>query len=667
MTDLNLSAPSQLLPTHLQKEVAWFDEPIADHLAGMLLIAKMLELDSSTLIAIEHLTSKETLTKLTERLGEEPARLIKGFQALDSTRTKAASGQAESLRKMLLAFSQDLRVVFIYLVARLQTLRWVTKEKLPVEESWAQELLEIDATLANRLGVWQIKWEMEDLAFRIVNPAAYKEIATLLDSKRVVRQRFVEDIVGKIQNELFVNKISAEVYGRPKHIYSIYRKMEGKHLDFSHLYDVSAVRVIVDDVKNCYTALGIFHGLWQPLNQEFDDYIARPKPNGYQSLHTVVKDGDEVPFEIQIRTQAMHYQAEYGVAAHWKYKEGGSTQHTGPTSARSTKGTISAAEEYERKVAWARQLIAWKEDAWEQLKGQAIDEQVYALTPLGRVIATDPNATPLDFAYAVHTNIGHRCRGAKVDGVMVPLDTVLRNGQTVEIITVKEGGPSRDWLSPDKGYLASHRARSKVKAWFNAIDTQAERDPKILAKEAKEAKDLKDARDVKDQVTEPTPIVDLMIKPSRKKKDSGDVLIVGVDSLLTQLSKCCRPVPPDEINGFITRGRGISIHRSDCQTLKQLMLRAPERIIKSAWSENTSSNSIFSAEIALMAVDRHGLLRDISEVFSKLRINVVGVNTLSSKGMASMQFSIEIHSLDEITLAMKQLTSVKGVTSAQRK
>ena len=658
MTDLNLSAVKRNMPSQIKEDNAWFDEPIADHLSGMLLIARMLELDSSTLIAIEHLSSKDTLAKLTERLGEEPARLIKGFQALDSTRTKAASGQAESLRKMLLAFSQDLRVVFIYLVARLQTLRWVTKEKLPIEESWGQELLEIDATLANRLGVWQIKWEMEDLAFRIVNPVAYKEIASLLDSKRVVRQRFVEDIVGKIQNELFVNKISAEVYGRPKHIYSIFRKMQGKHIDFSHLYDVSAVRVIVDDVKDCYTALGIFHHLWQPLSKEFDDYIARPKPNGYQSLHTVVKDVDEVPFEIQIRTQAMHHQAEYGVAAHWKYKEGGSNQSHGPSSTHGSRGAISAAEEYERKVAWARQLIAWKEDAWDQLKGQAIDDQVYALTPLGRVIAIDPNSTPLDFAYAVHTNIGHRCRGAKVDGVMVTLDTVLRSGQTVEIITVKEGGPSRDWLSPDKGYLASHRARSKVKAWFNAIDAQAERDPKVQAKEAKEEKEL---------VIEPTPIVDLMIKPSRKKKDSGDVLIVGVDSLLTQLSKCCRPVPPDEINGFITRGRGISIHRSDCQTLKQLMLRAPERIIKSAWSENTSSNSIFSAEIALMAVDRHGLLRDISEVFSKLRINVVGVNTLSSKGMASMQFSIEIHSLDEITQAMKQLNSVKGVTSAQRK
>jgi GTP pyrophosphokinase len=647
MSELKISEIDLLHPI-TKSSVTWFDEPTVDHLAGMLQTAKLLELDGTTLLAIEHLTSTETLTKLSERIGEEAARLIKGYQALDSTRTKAASGQAETLRKMLLAFSQDLRVVLIYLVARLQTLRWVTKEKLPIEPQWAQEILEIDATLANRLGIWQLKWEMEDLAFRVLNPQAYQEIARLLDSKRVVRQRFVEDIVGKIQNELFVHKLSAEVYGRPKHIYSIWRKMQGKHLDFSHLYDVSAVRVIVDDIKACYTVLGIVHQIWQPLNKEFDDYIARPKPNGYQSLHTVVKDDENIPFEVQIRTKSMHHQAEYGVAAHWRYKE----------DSYAKTGTISAAREYERKVAWARQLIAWKEDAWDQLKGQAIDDQVYALTPLGRVLALEKNATPIDFAYAVHTNIGHRCRGAKVDGTIVPLDTILHNGQTVEIMTVKEGGPSRDWLSIEKGYLASHRARSKVKAWFNAIDTPVEKDSKGIEKDVKNPKELKHI---------PEELPQLNIKPSRKKKDTGDILIVGVDSLLTQLSKCCRPVPPDPINGFITRGRGISIHRSDCQTLRQLGIRAPERIIKSAWAEQTSQNSIFAAEVGIKAIDRHGLLRDISEVFSKLRINVVGVNTLSSKGMASMQFSIEIHSLDEVAQAIKLLMNVKGVTSAVRK
>lgn len=697
MTDLNTLSQKSVDPSLGAADVAWFGEPIVDHLAGMLLTAKVLELDPATQNAIEHLRSNEVLAKLIDRLGEDPARLIKGYQALEQTRTKAASGQVETLRKMLLAFSQDLRVVLIYLASRLQTLRWVTKEKLPVEPLWGQELLEIDATLANRLGIWQVKWEMEDLAFRIVNPIAYQEIAKLLDSKRIVRQRFVEDIVGKIQNELFLLKIQAEVYGRPKHIYSIWRKMAGKAIDFGHLYDVSAVRVIVEDVKDCYAVLGVVHDLWQPLTKEFDDYIARPKLNGYQSLHTVVRDGQNSPFEVQIRSHAMHHQAEYGVAAHWRYKEVGAkgVRAKGVSSKglnsqdlssqgvfTSSTGSISAAQQYEQKVAWARQLIAWKEDAWEQLKGQAIDEQVYALTPLGRVIPMDKNATPLDFAYAVHTNIGHRCRGAKVDGAIVSLDTPLHNGQTVEIITTKEGGPSRDWLLLDKGYLQTHRARSKVKAWFNALDEEGTRESKHGSQDGREAKDLremreaKDARDIKDAKDsketidgrlEQVNLPEFFIKPSRQKKEMGDVLVVGMDSLLTQLSKCCRPVPPELIKGFVTKGRGVSIHRADCQTLKQLQMRAPERIIKTAWSSRPSQQSIFSAEITLMALDRHGLLRDISEVFSKLKINVVGVRTLSNKGMASMQFSIEIHSLDEIDLAIKQLSVVKGVTYARRK
>lgn len=642
MVDLNRTADISATDNLLDDTLAWFGEPLQHHLTGMLQTAKMLELDVPTLIAIEYLQSHESLTKLSERFGEESARLIKGYQALELARTKAAGGQTESLRKMLLAFSQDLRVVLMYLASRLQTLRWVIHQKLPVEKNWAQEILEIDASLANRLGIWQIKWEMEDLAFRVVHPTDYQKIAKLLDSKRITRQRFVEDIVGKIQNELFVQKIAAQVYGRPKHIYSIWRKMQGKEIDFSHLYDVSAVRVIVEDVKECYAVLGIVHHLWQALNEEFDDYIAKPKPNGYQSLHTVVKDAQQIPFEIQIRTQAMHHQAEYGVAAHWRYKE------------NIPSGSISAAHAYERKVAWARQLIAWKEDAWDQLKGQAIDDQVYALTPLGRVIALDKNATPLDFAYSVHTNIGHRCRGAKVDGVMVPLDTVLRSGQTVEIITTKEGGPSRDWLSVDKGYLATNRAKSKVKAWFNALDQESIKEEKSVTKEERIEK------------LELTPVPELLIKPSRLKKDTGDVLVVGVDSLLTQLSRCCRPVPPDAIQGFVTRGRGVSIHRSDCVTFKQLLLRAPERIIKTAWSRQ-DANAIFSAEIRVQAIDRQSLLRDISEVFSKLKINVIGVNTLSSKGMASMQFSIEIHTLDEMDQVIVQLSQVKGVTFARRK
>ena len=408
----------------LSNQQTWFGESLKEHLDGMLEIAKTLYLDEATLKAIAHLDSKQSTPKLQSELGEEATSLIKSFQALELTRSKAAAGQVETLRKMLLAFSQDIRVVLMYLSSRLQTLRWISKQKLDVPSDWALELLEIDAALANRLGMWQIKWEMEDLAFRSYNPKAYYEIAKQLDGKRNERQKFITRIMQNFEYLLQEGHIPAQVQGRPKHIYSIWKKMQGKSLDFSHLYDISAIRILVESVPQCYAVLGIAHDIYKPVLQEFDDYISHPKPNGYQSLHTVVADDNGTVFEIQIRTHEMHHQAEYGVAAHWRYKEGVKS------------GTISEAALYEQRIAWARQLISWKEDAWEQMKGQTIDDHIYALTPLGRVIALDPNSTPLDFAYSVHTNIGHRCRGAKIDGVMVPLDTVVKSGQTVEILTV---------------------------------------------------------------------------------------------------------------------------------------------------------------------------------------------------------------------------------------
>lgn len=619
----------------------WFGESTLEHQSGMLGIAQMLELDEVTQVAIRHLDLEESSSKLTNRLGAEVTQLILGFKALELTREKAAHGQVESIRKMLLAFSQDLRVVFIYLASRLQTLRWVTQKEIVPEIAWAQEILEIDAALANRLGIWQMKWELEDLAFRIVNAAEYQEIASLLDNKRSLRQSFITEMVSILEAQLVASGVLGSVYGRPKHIYSIWRKMAGKSLSFANLYDVSALRVLVADVKDCYAVLGLVHHIWRPVPREFDDYIARPKPNGYQSLHTVVMNADDIPLEIQIRTQEMHQQAEYGVAAHWRYKE------AAPSTAS------SAAKQYEERIAWARQLIAWKEDAWEQLKSQKIDEQVYVMTPLGRVVALEKDSTPLDFAYAVHTNLGHRCRGARVNGAMVTLDTRLQNGQTVEVIAVKEGGPSRDWLMPEKSYLVSHRARSKVRAWFNAQDAELE--------------PIKELRPIKEDIKEDLPEPSFLLKPSKRKTDAGDILVVGVDSLMTQLSKCCRPVPPDEISGFITRGRGVSIHRRDCSTLKQLAQRAGERIIRTNWGQSSDSKALFSAEIQLEALDRQGLLRDISEVFAKLKINVIGVKTLSSRGLASMQFSIEVPHISQIKLALTALEDVKGVTGARRK
>jgi len=629
------------------------------HILGVQEILQTLKLDAATCTAAEHLNSQLNKEALEKQLGQEVASLILGYRGLKAAQLKiarqssgqlgqSAQAQVEVLRKMLLAFAHDLRVVLLHLASVLQTLRWVTSQRIEVPAHWAQDILDVDAALANRLGIWQLKWEMEDLAFRCLAPDTYKQIAKLLDSKRVEREDFVAHIIQRLQDELKQAGVVADVQGRPKHIYSIWKKMQGKALDFAQLYDVRAFRILVDDVKDCYTALGVVHHVWQPIPKEFDDYIARPKPNGYQSLHTVVMDQEGTSFEVQVRTHEMHKQAEYGVAAHWRYKEAG---------AQGYAGTISAKDEYDQRIAWARQLIAWKEDAWDQLKGQELDDQIYVLTPLGQVIPLQQGATPVDFAYSVHTDLGHRCRGARVDGAMVPLDTRLKNGQTVEIISVKQGGPSLDWLNVERGYLATHRARSKVRAWFAAQQAEHE-----ASKETKEA--------VKEEVAEVKPeLPDIILRKSKAKATHGDVLVVGVDSLLTQLSRCCRPVPPDAIRGFVTRGRGVSIHRADCSTFKQLLARAPERVVLTEWGDQTqqSSKTLFPVDIALMALDRQGLLRDISEVFSRLKINVTGVKTQSRKGLASMQFTIEIPSTEGLQTAITALLDVSGVTEARRK
>ena len=632
-----------------------FGEDLHAHAMGVKEILLFLKLDEASCLAAEHLDSTLSKESLEKQLGQEVAQLIMGYRALKAAQLKiarqsssqlgqSAQAQVEVLRKMLLAFAHDLRVVLLHLASVVQTLRWVTSQRIETPTSWAQDILDVDAALANRLGIWQLKWEMEDLAFRCLAPDTYKQIASLLDSKRVEREAFIADVMNRLQAELNQAGIKGEVQGRPKHIYSIWKKMQGKSIDFAQLYDVRAFRIMVDDVKDCYAALGIVHHIWQPIPKEFDDYIARPKPNGYQSLHTVVMDADNISFEVQVRTHEMHKQAEYGVAAHWRYKEAGKQGYA---------GTVSAKEEYDRRIAWARQLIAWKEDAWDQLKGQELDDQIYVLTPLGQVVPLQQGATPIDFAYSVHTDLGHRCRGSRVDGAMVPLDTQLKNGQTVEIISVKQGGPSLDWLNAERGYLATNRAKSKVRAWFTA--QQAEQDG-----------DKTDKDEIVAEVVKPE-LPDIILRKSKVKSGQGDVLVVGVDSLLTQLSRCCRPVPPDPISGFVTRGRGVSIHRQDCSTFKQLLARAPERVVVTEWGNQPEGKSLFPVDLALMAVDRQGLLRDISEVFSRLKINVTGVKTQSRKGIASMQFTVEVPSTHGLQTAVSALLEVKGVTEARRK
>ena len=658
---------------------AWYGEPAESHAQGVTQILQSLNLDEATLVAANNIArthGKEALIKL---IGEESAKLLIGYRGLRQAQAKlvrddgglSVAGQEEMLRKMLLAFGDDLRVVLIYLASRLQTLRWITQEQIDMPSAWAQEILNIDASLANRLGIWQMKWEMEDLAFRVLSPVVYRDIAKMLDAKRIERQAFIERIVREIKAELKLAHIQGDVLGRPKHIYSIWKKMQGKSLDFANLYDVRAFRVLVEDVKACYAVLGIVHNVWQPVPREFDDYIARPKPNGYQSLHTVVMNEDGTAFEIQVRTQDMHQQAEYGLAAHWRYKEGAYIgMATPPNSAKTNKpsihhqqGTHSAEVAYERQIAWARQLISWKEDAWEQLKHHEIDDHIYVLTPLGKVISLEKGSTPIDFAYAVHTNLGHRCRGARVDGAMVPLETALQNGQTVEIIAVKHGGPSRDWISPDKHYVRSQRARQRVRAWFNALDDE-ETGQIVKAPETKP-----------ETMIESKPLTPEIIlrHSSRKTAQSGDVLVVGVDSLLTQLARCCRPVPPDSIAGFVTQGRGVSIHRRSCKTFRGLLERAPERVIQTAWTAsaadevNSDQKRVFPADLVVTGLDRPELMRELFEILTRQGVHVIDLRKSAKKGLAQILLTVEVKDSEVLRMVQNSLEEVKGVTQVRRR
>ncbi|MBU9347887.1 RelA/SpoT family protein [Burkholderia multivorans] len=709
-------------------------ERLADHAAGTAAIMRTLNVDppamqAAALFALTpHLSDPER--ELTERFGDEVARLVADVRKLlrlgtvslraaqhaapeagrDAAQQRRA--QIEALRKMLLAFAQDIRVVLIRLASRLQSLRYYAAAKLEPPPEVARETLEIYAPLANRLGIWQLKWELEDLAFRFEDPITYKRIAKLLDEKRAEREAYVAQAIERLQQELAAANVQADVSGRPKHIYSIWRKMRGKELDFSELYDVRAFRVIVPDIKDCYAVLGIVHHLWQPVPKEFDDYISRPKPNGYKSLHTVVIGDDGRAFEVQIRTQEMHRFAEYGVAAHWRYKEAGT---------RGYGGQFSASDKYDEKIAWLRQLLAWKDDvedgaeqsgdkAWAQLRETSLDDDhIYVLTPQARVIALPQGATPVDFAYHLHSELGHRCRGARVDGAMVPLNTPLANGQTVEIVAVKEGGPSRDWLNPQLGYLKSPRARQKVRAWFNAIEQEENIAhgralvEKTLQREGKTSVSLDSLaaklgfkspeelfsvvgkeefslRNIEQVLSDAPPAEPAPEAPADfEKRSSGasvahgastGVLVVGVDALLTQLARCCRPAPPDPISGFVTRGKGMSIHRSDCATFRRMAERAPERVLHTTWSADVLGGrgaSVYPVDLMIEATDRQGLLRDISEVFAREKMNVVGVKTQSRRNTAFMQFTVEVSNSAQVQRACTLLGEVQGVVRAGRK
>ncbi len=620
--------------------------------------------------------------------------------SLKTTISPGAANQTENIRKMLLAFSRDLRVVMLRLASRLQTLRYYASIKSVAPLAVSSEALHVFAPLANRLGIWQIKWEMEDLAFRFLEPDTYKTIAKQLDEKRTEREADMLQLRQTLQDDLMLQGIEVQVQGRPKNIYSIVKKMRGKQLDFDQVLDVRAMRVIVSNAAACYAALSCVHELFEPMVGEFDDYIAKPKSNGYQSLHTVVRDAAGQPLEIQIRTEAMHQHAEFGVAAHWAYKEAGTKGYAG----------VTASGTYDAKIAVLRQLLAWQQDvSGDAATTDVLDDRVYILTPDAAIVDLPRGATPVDFAYAVHTNLGHRCRGARVDGHMVTLSTPLANGQTVEINAAKEGGPSRDWLNPELHFLASPRAKAKVRAWFNALQLEEtiasgrQAVEKILQREGKTAlrfddlaaqlgfktaenlfevvgKDEFSVRTI-EQYLRPAPVdvvsedeqvllrtqrvAEKISAKSSVKGSLGQVLVVGVDSLLTQLAKCCKPAPPDQIVGYVTRGKGVSIHRAACPTMRSLVEKQGERFVDVAWGASQSGAS-YAVDVRILSSERQGLLRDVTEVFTREKVPVRCVQQNITQGSSWITLTVDVVDAAQLAKVLAAVARVQSVEMARR-
>lgn len=634
-----------------------------------------------------------------DQFGAPIAKLIDGVLRMAAiSRVKTERGpvlgqvedQSDTVRKMLVALVDDVRVALIKLAERTCAIRSF-KDNPEKRYKLAREVADIYAPLAHRLGIGHIKWELEDLSFRYLHPDSYKKIARLLDEKRLDRQGYIEAVIAELRGELEKAHIKAEFSGRAKHIYSIWRKMQRKGIGFSQVYDIRAVRVLVPEVKDCYAALGIVHGLWRNVPNEFDDYIANPKDNGYRSLHTAVIGPQGKVLEVQIRTFDMHEEAEFGVCAHWRYK-----------GADSERKKVAS---YEEKIAWLRQVLEWHEETG----GSAIDlteqfsraqDRVYVFTPDGHVVNLAQGSTPLDFAYHIHTEVGHRCRGAKVNGRIVPLTYVLQTGEQVEILTGKENAPRRDWLQPNLGYIRGARTRAKVQAWFRqqAREDNIAAGRNLLEKEFKRlALTSLDYKAVAERVRCAT-VEDMYasvgigsisasqvlhaaqslltneervapILPQIRKRTAKDaastVNIRGVGNLLTHIAGCCKPVPGDAIVGYITLGRGVSVHRQDCAKALQLQYAEPERIIEVSWGDEQST---YPVEILVLAHDRQGLLRDITQMLSAERINVVAMNTLSdvANNTATMKFTVEITGLDALAGLLGKLNGLRNIISASR-
>ena len=631
-----------------------------------------------------------------KRFGEAPVRLARALSQLghfglppDWTPERGLeTGQAESLRKMLLAVIGDVRLVVVRLAEQLQKMRSAKTLDAATQRKLAVETREVYAPLANRLGVWQIKWEMEDLAFRYLQPDQYKHIATALNSRRSEREQYIAQLKTLLQAELGAAGIDARIDGRPKHIYSIWRKMESKHLAFEQLMDIRAARVLVNTVAECYAALGVVHSLWQFIPGEFDDYIATPKDNLYRSIHTAVIGPGGQPVEIQIRTQEMHAHSERGVAAHWRYKEGGRSDQA-----------------YERKINELRSLLAPGEneegrDFLDRMRVDLFQDRIYVVSPKGEIVDVPVGGTPLDFAYQVHTDLGHRTRGAKVNGRMVPLDHPLKNSDTVEIITSKTSQPSRDWLSPQSGYLASPRHRNKVRAWFRKQDeTQNKAEGRaMLERELQRlgvnsppmaellgelrlpnAEALHEALGLGDvSGSQVAGAIQRLLHAREAREDtapraraaperSPEVEVQGIGDLLSTYARCCKPVPPEAIVGYITVGRGVSIHAQACANLARLREKSPARVLAVAWGKTGTSE--FPVDIEVHAYDRRGLVRDVSAALADEKISIQGMNTTTDKrdNIAHMQFNIGITGLPQLSRVLTRITQVPNVVSARRK
>ncbi|MHB8534425.1 MAG: GTP diphosphokinase [Sulfuricaulis sp.] len=676
-------------------------EPYVQHSMAVAKILAELGLDHETLAAaILHDVVEDTavsLDDLKREFGPRIAALVDGVTKMKVIQefqsqpegSRHEHAQAESLRKMLLAMAEDVRVVLIKLADRLHNMR--TLEVLPEDRQMriARETMDIFAPLANRLGIWQMKWELEDLAFRYLEPAGYQQIASFLSERRVDREAYIERFVETLSRELDKSGTAAAVTGRPKHIYSIWRKMQNKGRDFERIFDVRAVRVLVNDIRDCYAALGVVHSLWQHIPGEFDDYIATPKENNYRSIHTAVIGPEGKTVEVQIRTHDMHDQSELGVAAHWRYKEG----------ARVDK-------RHDAKIAWLRSLLEWKDEIAEaadfvdRFKSEVFSERVYVFTPKGKIVDLPAGATPLDFAYDIHTDVGHRCRGAKVNGQMVPLTHALRTGDRVEAITVKQGGPSRDWLSPHLGYLHTSRARTRVSHWFREQnpETSVAEGRAVLEREfrrlgigdmnyeklanrfqfhrvddflaAAGRGEIKSAQ----IMTAAQEFAGLAFKEARpavvsrvpSPRQPAGVTIQGVGNLLARMAKCCHPVPGDPIVGFITRGQGVTVHRQSCSNALRHHDEHDERLIEVSWGAD--SGRAYPVDVEIMAYDRAGLLRDVTSLLANEKIHVLGMNTQTDKQrVAHMTFTLDIANIEILSRVLALLDQIPNVIEVRRR